>query len=67
MRERTMSSDDTMKVLERHGAAVQTNDLDAVMADDAHNAVLISPRHSAFGDRRSGASSSTRAISRGSK
>jgi len=42
-----MSSDDTMKVLERHGAAVQTNDLDAVMADDAHDAVavLISPRH----------------------
>ena len=26
-----MSSDDTMKVLERHGAAVQTNDLDAVI------------------------------------
>jgi hypothetical protein len=28
-----MSSDDTIKVLERHGAAVQANDLDAVMAD----------------------------------
>lgn len=40
-----MSSDDTMKVLERHGAAVRTNDLEAVMADDAHDAVLISPRH----------------------
>ena len=40
-----MSSDDTMKVLERHGAAAQANDLDAVMADYAHDAVLISPRH----------------------
>jgi ketosteroid isomerase-like protein len=40
-----MSSDDTMKILERHGAATQANDLDAVMADYADDAVLISPRH----------------------
>ena len=40
-----MSSDDTLKVLERHGAAAQANDLDAVMADYAEDAVLISPRH----------------------
>jgi hypothetical protein len=30
-----MSSDDTMKILERHGAAAQANELDAVMADHA--------------------------------
>jgi ketosteroid isomerase-like protein len=40
-----MSSDDTRRVLERHGAASQANDLDAVMADYAADAVLISPRH----------------------
>ena len=40
-----MLSDDTMRVLERHGAAVEANDLDAVMADYAEDAVLISPRH----------------------
>jgi ketosteroid isomerase-like protein len=40
-----MPSDDTMKVLERHGAAAQANDLDAIMADYADDAVLISSRH----------------------
>jgi hypothetical protein len=45
MRGVMMSSDDTMKVLERHGAAAQANDLDAVMADYADDAVLVSPRH----------------------
>jgi ketosteroid isomerase-like protein len=40
-----MSSDDTMRVLERHGAAAEANDLDAIMADYADDAVLISPRH----------------------
>ncbi len=40
-----MPSDDTLKVLERHGAAARANDLDAVMADYTEDAVLISPRH----------------------
>lgn len=40
-----MSSDETMRVLERHGAATQANDLEAVMADYAQEAVLISSRH----------------------
>ena len=40
-----MSSEDTMRVLERHGAAAQANDLDAVLADYAEDAVLISPGH----------------------
>jgi ketosteroid isomerase-like protein len=40
-----MSSDETRKVLERHGAAAQANDLEAVMADYTADAVLISPRH----------------------
>ena len=40
-----MSSDDTLKLLERHAAAAQANDLDAVMADYTDDAVLISPRH----------------------
>jgi ketosteroid isomerase-like protein len=40
-----MSSDDTMRVLERHGAAAAANDLEAIMADYAEDAVLISPRH----------------------
>ena len=30
-----MSSDDTMRVLERHGAAAAANDLQAIMADYA--------------------------------
>jgi ketosteroid isomerase-like protein len=40
-----MSSDETMRVLQRHGAAAAANDLDAIMADYAKDAVLISPRH----------------------
>jgi len=40
-----MSSDETRRVLERHGAAAQANDLDAVMADYTDDAVLISPQH----------------------
>ena len=40
-----MSSADTMRVLERHGAAAEAHDLDAIMADYAEDAVLISPRH----------------------
>jgi hypothetical protein len=44
-RGRPMSSADTMRVLERHGAAAAANDLDAVMADYVEDAVLISPRH----------------------
>src|SRR4051794_26494564 len=40
-----MSSDDTLKVLECHGAAARTNVLVAVMADYTEDAVLISPRH----------------------
>ena len=33
-----MSSDDTLRVLEHHGAAAEANDLDAIMADDADDA-----------------------------
>jgi len=40
-----MSSADTLKVLERHGAAAQGGDLTAVMADYAPDAILLSPRH----------------------
>jgi ketosteroid isomerase-like protein len=40
-----MSSDDTTRVLERHGAAAEANDLDAIMADYTEDAVLFSPRH----------------------
>ena len=40
-----MSADETRRVLERHGAAAQVNDLDAIMADYTDDAVLISPRH----------------------
>ena len=40
-----MSSDETMRVLQRHGAAAAANDLDAIMADYAKDAVLISPPH----------------------
>jgi ketosteroid isomerase-like protein len=40
-----MWSENRLKVLERHGAAAQANDLDAVMADYTEDAVLISPRH----------------------
>ena len=40
-----MSSADTLKVRERHGAAAQANDLAAVMADYAPDAILLSPCH----------------------
>src|ERR1700749_2637849 len=39
-----MSSDDTMRVLERHRGAVRANDRDAGMADYVEDAVMISSR-----------------------
>jgi|KBSSwiStaDraftv2_1062776.scaffolds.fasta_scaffold2696678_2 ketosteroid isomerase-like protein len=40
-----MSSDESLNVLQRHGAAAEAGDLDAVMADYTDESVLISSRH----------------------
>jgi ketosteroid isomerase-like protein len=40
-----MSSDESLKVLQRHGAAAESGDVDAIMADYTDRSVLISSRH----------------------
>jgi ketosteroid isomerase-like protein len=40
-----MSSDESLNVLQRHGAAAESGDLEALMADYTDQSVLISSRH----------------------
>jgi hypothetical protein len=40
-----MSSDESLEVLQRHGAAAESGDVDVIMADYTDESVLISSRH----------------------